>query len=99
VSEDSSSSDGGLIFQFAFEAFRPLRAVLEESVEATEVGRVLDMDWVQLEYKVRGALITLERDIWDGSTTVSAGARGRVVLESLRSVLDRPEHPVLEQIG
>ena len=57
------------------------------------------MDWATLEFKVSGAVITLDRDSYDGFTSVSAGPRGRAVLESLRPLLDTPDHPILERIG
>ena len=99
LSDNLHPSDGGLIFRFAFEAFKPLRALLETTCAGTEVYRLVDMDWATLDFKVRGAVVTLDRDIYDGFTLVSAGSRGRAVLESLRPLLDTPDHPILEQIG
>jgi hypothetical protein len=99
LSNELSRPDEGLIFHFAFEAFKSLRALLEITCAGTEVGSLVDMDWATLEFKVSGAVITLDRDSYDGFTSVSAGPRGRAVLESLRPLLDTPDHPILKQIG
>ena len=97
--EQSSRAQGRLIYRFAFKAFRSLVRLLEGQGGAMAKDRLVDPlgDFASVDFSLRGALLTLDYDTYDNYTLLSAGPRGRAVLEGLRPLLDAGEYPVLEE--
>jgi hypothetical protein len=90
---------GRLIYHFSPQAFGTVRRLLEE-----QCGAVLETSFVDplgdsatFEFRVDGALLTLDYDHWQSFSLLSAGPTGRAVLQSLRALLDAGEYPVLEE--
>jgi hypothetical protein len=85
-------------FTFAFEAFRPLVAVLTAVADGPPRPQLADPlgDWAYVDFTVRGVVLTLEYDNWEG-TTLSAPPGQHAVLESLRAILDAEDHPILDE--
>jgi hypothetical protein len=99
VTEQSSRSQGRLIYHFAPEAFGALRRFLVEQYGGSVESSLIDPlgDFATIELRVNGALLTLDFDHWDPFTLLSAGPQGRDVLQSLRPALDAAQYPVLEE--
>jgi hypothetical protein len=85
-----------LEYEFAFEAFGPIATLLQMR-GATLVTRLDDVlgDWRSWDFEVAGEILTLHVEVYRGTMLCSARREGRPVLESLRSILDNAEHPIL----
>jgi hypothetical protein len=84
-------------FTFAFEAFRPLVAVLTSVADGPPRKQFVDPlgDSAAVDFTVRGIVLTLEYDIWT-DTTLSAPLGRHEALASIRELVDTREHPILD---
>jgi hypothetical protein len=96
--DQSSHAQGRLIYRFAFEAFPSVARLLQSQCGAVETDRRADpLASATVEFALHGALLTLDCDTYDNWTLLSAGPKGRAVLEALRPLLDASAYPVVEE--
>ena len=86
-------------FGFAFDAFRPVLAILKTIAEGPQRPQLVDPlgDWSYVDLTVQGTVLTLECDTYDNATVLSAPIGQRAALESLRELLDTADHPILDE--
>jgi hypothetical protein len=97
VSDESSPAGGGFILKFSFHAFR--HGIFLRSQARLEKSDAY-LIWIGSARVQRAWIAHNSRARYLGRVHVGqCRCTGSVILETLRSVLDKPEHAVLEQIG